>query len=216
MIAVGIVSLVLGFVFLYIYQTQIKGASSPTLTNAAKLAALQKENQAPTNTELSIEDVRSGGIIHLDDVGLTSESFDAQITARHLHKSGSERWVELEADRGESNIFLTLQRDDALTISLTMAQPPLETLDLKYADLDSLSETQPLTYEGTAYTPSAHGHAIFCRDHNELKPEEYEYWEFEDDDEQQFLTLVRWQDGTVEANYSVDLKPNLITVYSRS
>jgi len=216
MITVGIVSLVFGCVFLYIYQTQIKGGGPNKLTNAAKLSALQKENQDPQSTELSIENVRWGGIIHLDDVGLRSESFDAQITARHLHKSGSERWVELEADRGESNVFLTLQRDDALTVSLTIAQPSLETLDLKYGDLDTLSGAKQLTYEGTAYTASEHGYAIFCRDHNELKPQEYEYWEFEDEEEEQFLTLVRWEDGTVEANYSVDLNPRHITVYSRS
>ena len=216
MISVGMISLVMGCVFLYIYQTRIKGGSSRGLRNAEKLRDLQDKSRAQQGDELSIEDVVSGGIIHLDGVGLRSESFDAQVTARHLHKRGTERWIELEADRGGSMVYLSLERDDGLTASLTMAQPALAALGLKAVDLGALSDAGPLTYEGTAYTPSESGHAVFCRDHNELKPEEYEYWEFEDDDQEQYLTLVRWQDGSVEANYSVDLKPDSITVYSRS
>lgn len=216
MTSVGMISLVMGCVFLYIYQTRIKGGSSRKLRNAEKLRDLQDKSQAQQGDELSIEDVGSGGVIHLDGVGVRSESFDAQVTARHLHKRGTERWIELEADRGGSTVYLSLERDDGLTASLTMAQPALKALGLKAVDLDALSDERPLTYDGTAYAPSEYGRAVFCRDHNELKPEEYEYWEFEDDDQEQYLTLVRWQDGSVEANYSVDLKPDFITVYSRS
>lgn len=213
MIAVGLISLVFGCVFLYIYQTRIKGSPTPKLRNAAKLRALQQKNKDKQNDDLSIENVQPGGVIHLDDVGLTSESFDAQITARHLHKRGSERWIELEADRGDSTVYVTVERDDDVRVNVTMAQPSIESLKLRSEDFGQLEDT--LTYEGAAYNAAGHGRAIFCRDHNELQPEEYEYWEFEGDGEQ-YITLVRWSDGSTEANYSVEVRPSFITVYSRS
>jgi len=216
MIAVGIISLALGCVFLYVYQTRIKRNQTPKLRNASKLRALQKKNRDKQSDEMSIENVLPGGVIHLDGVGLRSESFDAQIIARHLHKRGSERWTELEADRGGSIVYLTVERDDEVSVNATIAQPSIESLGLRGGDLNQLSNGQTLTYEGTTYRPTGRGRAVFCRDHNELQPEEYEYWEFEDEDEEQFLTLVRWKDGSTEANYSVAVKPSFITIYSRT
>ena len=211
MITVGIVSLAMGFVFLYIYQTRIR-------TREDSPSALPED--VPQTDELTIENVRPGAVIHLDAVGVQSDSFDAKITARHLHKSGSERWTELAADRGSSTIYLTLERDDELSISVTLTQPSVRALGksagVPDTDLGLLTDGRTLTYEGTTYTPLDHGHAIFCRDHNQQKPQEYEYWEFEDEDEEQFLTLVLWEDGTVEASHSVDLNPSFITVYSQS
>ena len=174
MIAVGIISLALGCVFLYVYQTRIKRSQTPKLRNASKLRALQKKNRDPQSDEPSIENVLPGGVIHLDDVGLRSESFDAQVTARHLHKRGADRWIELAADRGGSTIYVTVERDDTLSIQATIAQPSIESLGLTDAGLNQLSNGQKLTYEGITYSPAGHGRAIFCRDHNELQPEEYE------------------------------------------
>jgi len=211
MVTVGVISLALGCVFLYIYKTRIRTMedSPGTLPEAA-----------PPTGDLTIENVRPGAVIHLDAVGVKSESFDAQITARHLHESDSERWTELAADRGGSTIYLTLERDDELSVTVTLAQPGVralgKTAGVPDTDLGQLTDGRTLTYEGTTYTPLEHGHAIFYRDYNEQKPQEYEYWEFEDDDEEQFLTLVLWEDGTVEASHSVDLNPSFITVYSQS
>ena len=216
MITVGIISLVLGCAFLFVYQTKLKGGGKSKLKAASKLRALQQKNEAEQDEQLSLESVQPGGVIHLEDVGLRSESFDAQVTARHLHKRGSVRVTELEADRGGSRVFITLERDDELSINATVAQPALETLGLSSKRLDDLADDQKLTYEGSEFVAADHGHAVFCRDGNELQPEKYEFWEFEDDEAEQYLTLVRWEDGSVEANYSVEVQPSLVTVYSRS
>jgi hypothetical protein len=217
MTTIGIISFLLGCVFLYIYLTRIKGGRGGKLSSAAKLRALQEQTaEKQRGDEPSLEHAQPGASIHIDDVGLRSESVDAKITSRHLHKAGPDRWLELEADRGGAALYITIQRDDALSISATLAQPSPQSLGLTAADLDAIGEGWQLTYDGTVYAATAHGQATFCRDHNELQPEPYEFWELEDDAEEQYLTLVRWQDGSLEANYSVKLRPSSITVYTAS
>jgi cyclophilin family peptidyl-prolyl cis-trans isomerase len=216
MFTVGVIAFVLGCVFLVIYQTKIKGGSKPKLKSASKLRALQEKKRSREDEQLSIESVQAGGVIHLEDVGLRSQSFDVQVTARHLHKRGSVRVPELEADRGGSRVFITLERDDELDINVTVAQPSIEDLGITSNDLHSIRDGHTLTYDGTEFVVAERGHAVFCRDGNELQPEKYEFWEFEGEDGEQYLTLVRWEDGSVEANYSVEVQPSHVTVYSRS
>ncbi|MBN1961166.1 MAG: DUF4178 domain-containing protein [Deltaproteobacteria bacterium] len=215
MISIGILALILGFVFLYLYQNQAK-SGKVKLKSADRLRALQQQQQAHKDELLSIEDVEKGGVIHLDDVGLRAESFDAQIIARHLHKVDSDRIIELEADRGGSKVYISIERDDELSVDVTLTQPSLASLGISAKDIDNFVDDQKLNYDGTEYYADYYNQAIFCRDSNELNPEPYEFWDFADEDEEQYITIVRWQDGTVEANYSVVIKPRNITVYSRS
>lgn len=220
MLTLGIVSLALALGFLYIYQTRIKPSQGPKLRGAEKLRALQERQQkekALKSAELSIENVMPGGVVHLEGVGLRSESFDVQVKGRHLHKSGQARSVELEADRGGQTVFLTLEDEgDGLSVLVSLEKLPLKSVGLAAEELDQLTHESTLTHEGTAYHPAEHGHAVYCRDHDELNPEPYEFWEFSDDDEEAFLTVVRWQDGSVELHPSVHVANSFITVYSTS
>ena len=219
MIAVGILSFALGLFFLYIYLTRIKtDKAGRKLRNAESLRALQQKKTDQLTDTPSIMQVQPGGVIHLEGVGLKSESFDAQITARHLHKRGSYRWVELEADRGDRTVYLSLEDDDKLSVTVTLEQPSLTDLGLsreRINNLDNQSE-DTISYKGTTYSLSENGNALFCRDQDELRPEPYAYWEFESHKGDQYLTLVRWQDDSLEVNVSFYVDPSLITVYSIS
>lgn len=218
MLTIAIIAFAVGCVLSVIYVTKSKqkGIGRRKLRSASRLRALQQKNLARQDADPSIEDVQVGGVIHLADVGLRSESFDAQIVARHLHKLASARIPELVADRGGSHVYISLERDDELSINVTMAQPPLEELGISARDLDDFRDDQTLTYDGTEFFAADNGRAVFCRDGNELQPEKYDFWEFEDEEAEQYLTLARWEDGTVEASYSVEVQPSQITVYSRT
>ena len=120
---------------------------------------------------------------------------------------------QLSGQALETYLVRTCDGDEKLRGMLDTLLTSIESLELPSEDFGQLEDT--LTYEGTAYRAADHGRAIFCRDHNELQPEEYEYWEFEGDGEQ-YITLVRWSDGSTEASYSVEIRPSFITVYSRS
>ena len=219
MIAVGILSFTLGFIFLYIYLTRIRtDKGGRKLRTAESLRALQQQKRDQSTDTPSIMQVQPGGVIHLEGVGLKSESFDAQIRARHLHKRGSDRWVELEADRGDRTVYLSLEEDDELSVAVTLEQPSLKDLGLSGERINNL-DNQPestISYKGTTYSLSEKGNALFCRDQDELRPEPYTYWELESHKGDEYLTLVRWQDGSLEVNVSVRVDPSLITVYSIS
>lgn len=213
MLTVGIISLAFGVFFLVIYQTKIKGSSSPELKNAEKLKALQASRLPQTVSEATLLDVRVGAVIHLEDVGLRSDSFDAEITGRHLHKEGSERWLELEADRGGRKVYLTVEQDDELEISVALEELSLSALGLSKTSFESATH---FDFEGARFEREAQGRATYFRDHDELRPEPYAYWEYEDDGSGETVSIVRWDDGDIEVSRSVPLRESSVTIYSQS
>ena len=231
MIAVGIVSLLLGCFFLYVYQTKIKTQTARIpgrnagvkLKSTAKLRRVQEKNRQLAAENLTLMDVRPGAIIHLENVGLRGDAFDAQVTGRHLHKQGAYRWLELEADRGGAKVFITVENDDGLAIDITVASSTLSALGLRSADLADLAETGggcTISVDGTTYRLEEHGSAAFCRDHDELAAEPYAFWEFvaagANGDGDALITITRWEDGSIDVDQSVSLDPSFVTIYSAS
>jgi hypothetical protein len=184
------------------------------LKGAGQLRSLQQKATSALKEADPLKTAQVGAILSFSEVGLTSESFDAQVLARHLHKEGRERWTELEADRGGSKIYLTITEGEQGT-ELSLSLKSLDPNALFNGEpLEELTEESSFTFEGTLYEFSDKGRAQFCAQENELTPEGYEYWEFEGEDEEQFISLTRWNDGSLEASYEVPVLSQSVTVYS--
>jgi hypothetical protein len=211
MTGLGIIILLFACGATYYYVKIIIPKSSRKALNesaAAKAATLR----AQRDSELSLENVRKGGVLSLTNIGPALDSFDAEILDRHLYKSGSGIWHELEGDNGIGKIYITLQ-DDEMTV--TLRQPTPSELSIDEAAF-SENPAQSLSYDGNLYHLEESGAATYCDKGNELEPEHFKYWDYETEDASLYLSLVQWQDGSFEANYSVPVKEHQVTVLSTS
>ncbi len=213
MLLIGLIALGLGVTFLILMNRQ-KEKNAKKLKGAGQLRSLQQQTTSALKEADPLQTAKIGAILSFSEVGLTSESFDAQVLARHLHKEGRDRWTELEADRGGSKVYLTISEgEDGTELSLSLSSIEFGDLPVEQP-LEQLGAETAFSFEGTHYEFSDNGRAQFCAQENELNPEAYEYWEFEGEDEEQFISLTRWSDGSVEASYEVPVLSHAVTVYS--
>lgn len=70
--------------------------------------------------ELRIENVEAGGVIHLSGIGPDYDEFDVKIIARHTYRQGESSWYELEGDRGEDKVWIDMEEDDELELTITL------------------------------------------------------------------------------------------------
>jgi hypothetical protein len=212
MLGLGIFTLLLaaGATFYYVKKFPPKNEREALNDAAAKKAA---QLRAKRDKDLSIGNVRAGGVITFTNIGPNLESFDAQITERHLYKSGSDSWYELEGNQDDGRIFVTLAEGE---ISVSVRQPKLSDLALDQGFGSAEKPPQEVIYNGETYIFEESGAASYCKSCNELEPEHFKYWDFERADESSALSVIEWADGTYEVSESMPVKDHQITVLSNS
>ncbi len=213
MFMLGLIMFIAACVMTYLYFDKVKGKSGLSERNAlaAKKAAELRAEQKPQ--ALEIQNAGPGAVIKLEGVGLESQSFDLQITARHLIKEGQDRSIELEGTNGAATIYLSIEDDGVFA---TLKTVELSDLGIKSDALQKMkvSSGASVQFEGDTYELTDVGVAKFCEGGNELEAETVQHWDFACKGSDQFLSVERWSDGSVEVSYSVPVKSGQITVYS--
>lgn len=186
--------------------------------NKAK-KALEQPEPDPEAQELRLENVRAGGLIHLTNVGPELEEYDVQILARHTYREGeNHEWYELEGDNGKSKVWLSLENDDTLDVTIATRKLKLRELPINRADLDNMDERGEGQFEleGKTYYYDHSTEGSYFPDGKVATDNEefFYYWEFETDDEHEFLTVEEWESGQFEVTISYPVKESQVKVYS--
>jgi len=210
MVTLGIIMLLSACGAAYFYVQKVKSPDSLEALNSAA-ASKAAQLRATKNENLSLENIRTGGMLSLSNVGPMMESFDAQVIGRHLYKSGRSSWYEIEGDKGNGKVFLSLDTDRTVTLS----QPKLGELGVNEEGFSS-SPAKKLCYQGVNFVFEESGSASYCENGDELAPEHFKYWEYENEDGSAFLTVTQWEDGSLEASYSVPFQENQISILTNS
>jgi len=169
--------------------------------------------------ELSLENVGPGGVIHLMNVGPNMEEYDVTILSKSIYREGSSNeWHELEGDNGKQKVWISIEEDDGLDVTLALRSLKLRELPINRADLDRMDETAEgeFEFEGQTYYLEYSTEASFFANGDTSAANEsfFYYWEFENEKEDQFITIEEWENGKFEITLSVPLKPSQIKVYS--
>lgn len=165
--------------------------------------------------ELRIENVTTGGVIHLTGIGPDKADFDVTILGRHIYREGESTWYELEGDKGDQKVWIEFEEDDELEISIKMRNLKLRDLGLSKSALDKMDDDEDgsFKFENEKFYYEDSGRAVFYRDGIEEKAEQFDYWDFENDEEDKLISAERWG-GEIEASLSYPVKPSQVTVYS--
>lgn len=195
----------LGFYFWKMYKTRKK---------------LNEQTQPdPTTDDLKLENVGPGGMIHLMNVGKNMEEYDVSILSKSIYREGENtEWYELEGDNGERKIWITLEYDDDLDVTIATRKLKLRDLPISRADLDDMDEQGDgeFTFEGKTYYYENSNEGSYFRN-GDTSPENEEffyYWEFETSDEDEFITIEEWEDKSIEATISYPIKASQLKIYS--
>lgn len=186
--------------------------------NKAK-KALKESEPDPESQELRLENVRAGGLIHLMNVGPNLEEYDVQILARHVYREGeTHEWHELEGDNGKSKVWLSLENDDRLDVTIATRKLKLRELPIDRSDLDRMDDAAAGQFdlEGKTYYYDHSTEGSYFPDGTVAADNEefFYYWEFETEDESEFLTVEEWESGQFEVTIAYPVKESQVKVYS--
>jgi len=193
----------------YVKMQKKKAVSSSSRASRGHTAAYSGD-------ELRIENVGPGGMIHLSGVGPDMDEFDVTILAKHLYRESGASWYELEGEAGHGKIWIDLEEDDDLALSITLNKMKLRDVGLSKGSLKKMDEDEKgsLRYEGETYYYEDSGEATYYKNGEETRGERIYYWDFENDAGDKLIGVERWEDGSYEVSYSEPIQPHQVTVYS--
>ncbi len=181
----------------------------------------KKEQQAKAHApkELTLEHVEAGGVIHLRNVGPDMEEYDVTILSKAVYREGeNSEWYELEGDNGRQKVWISIEEDDGLDVTLTLRRLKLRDIPINREDLDRMDKTAEgeFEFEGETFYFEYSNEASYFADGNLSSDNEdfFYYWEFENDNEDKYITVEEWESGKFEITLSIPLKSSNVQVYS--
>jgi hypothetical protein len=179
----------------------------------------EQEAKRSTFKELTLENVGQGGVIHLMNVGPEMEEYDVTILSKGIYREGeSHEWHELEGDNGRQKVWISIEEDDGLDVTLALRTLKLRDLSINRSDLDRMNETAEgeFEFEGQTFYYEYSNEASFFSNGDTSRENEsfFYYWEFENEKGDQFITIEEWENGKYEITLSIPLKSSQVKVYS--
>jgi len=196
------------------YYLMKKKSSKEEDSNAQ--ASTPRGTRAYEKDELRIENVGAGGMIHISGIGAEMEEFDVSILAKHLYRDEGSSWYELEGESINGKVWIDLEEGDDLVLSITLKKVKLRDIGLSKKDLKRIDDDEEgeVRYEGQTYFYEDSDEATFYRNGDESQGERYYYWDFENDDEDKFIGIEKWADGSYDVSYSEEIESHQVTVFS--
>ena len=181
-----------------------------------KAETRDRAGKRPRSDEPDIENVGPGGVFSLRSFGPNMEDVDVTVLARHLYREGGFEWFELEGESGDQKIWLTVEDDDELEISVTLRKLSLAELGLSKHQLERFDDDEEgsFDFDGMKYVYEDSGAATFSRHGDRQSREDFYYWEFEARDGKSSITVERWDEGSYEGHVSQPIRASQITVYT--
>jgi hypothetical protein len=182
-------------------------------------SAQDEKGQASDPPDLTIENVRAGGVIGLSGVGPDAEDFDLVVNSRHIYDEDGFLWYDLECDRGGKTVWIGIEDDDELKVWLSLKKMDLGDVGLTPDALKGIGKQGKgdIEFDDRTFRYKDRGKAVYYKDGNRAHGEKVRYWDFETDDGGAYsLGVEEWGKEKYAVYYSESLRPAQITVYGLS
>ncbi len=173
-----------------------------------------QDQPQPQREDRQLLQVGPGGLVQLTNAGPEMKDMDVSVLARHVYREGGDEWYELEGESGEGKVWLDIEEDDDLEVSLVIQRMKLQDIGISPDDLDKMAELEEgeVQYDGRKFEFEESGEADFLRNGDTSKPEKVRYWDLESEDEKFLLGVERWGDNDYRAYLSVPLELRQISI----
>jgi hypothetical protein len=158
----------------------------------------------------NIQQVGAGVVLSLRGIGDDIEDFDIVVQAKHLYVEDGFEWHELECERGAEKVWIEIEMDDELELSICRDKMSIKDAGFSVDDLERIERDDDgkLTVNGVKYIFEDWGEATFYRNQNRSQGEQFKYWDFESKDGRKFLTVERWGQREYQVFLSEELRPS--------
>lgn len=177
------------------------------------------KDATPKEAPLVIENVRPGGVVQLEGIGKDLEDFDVVIKARHSYVEDGFTWYELEGERGTQPVWIEIEEDDELEVSICLRKLKLTEIGITGGEVEAIEakDKGKIEFEGTRYIYEDCGDATFYRNAAQSGDgEQLHYWDFESKCGKHYLSIERWGRKEYVAYLSEPLRAGQIKVFSLS
>ncbi len=205
MISALILIIILGVILYFIWKPK----------DSEQRQRQELDMSAYSNQEQEIIKIMPGAVIKINHVGPDMQDLDLKVLAKHKYYQGNYEWYELECDAGDKKVWLTIEQDDELELALSLEKLKLSDLGITKFDLRRIDneEEGSVIYNNQRYNYDDSDDAVYVRNCDESRAEEFYYWEFEDEEEEYFISVEDW-DGSIEVSWGQYISPSKITIYS--
>lgn len=164
---------------------------------------------------MTIENVGPGGFVRLSRVGPDMEDIEAEIVGRHIYEEDGFQWFELEGESANGKVWIDVEEDDEVEVSVSLRKLRLSDLGLTRESLDDMvrRDEGSITFEGRTYEYEDDGEANFLRNGDHTRSERLRYWDFESEDGKWFIGIEAWGDE-YQAHLSQAVSLSQIDVFS--
>lgn len=168
-----------------------------------------------TQNEKNILNLKVDSVIKINNAGENFEDLDLKVLAKHLYTQDDYEWYEYECSDGNQKYWLSVEEDDELELALSLKKLKLKDLGIGKSDLERIDDREDgqIQYEGKTYNYDDSDGAVYFRNGDENHREEFYYWEFEDKDEDFFITVENWG-GSYEASFGKYIEARQIEFYN--
>lgn len=179
---------------------------------AAEPAAPKRRNRF----DPKIENAGPGGVIKLTAVGPDMRDLDAHVLSRHLYREGDYEWFELECETAEGKLWIDVEEDDGVQVSVSLRTLDLEETGLSPGELENIAKAKrgSCIFEGQFYRLRETGKALFYRDGDLSRGERIRYWDFATSDGYRQLGFEQWGETEYQVHLGQPIRPHQITVYA--
>jgi hypothetical protein len=171
--------------------------------------------QQPRERPITIENVRPGGVLKLLRVGPDMEDFDVKVIGRHTYREDGFEWYELEGESHAGKVWLEVEEDDELEVSLSLRRLKLSEVNLSRERLEEIEQNDEgeVHFDGRTYEYEDCGEGEFLRDGDPSRCERFRYWDFEAEDGEYFLGVEAWG-KEYQVHLSEALSLSQVEIYS--
>ena len=166
----------------------------------------------------SIREARVGDVMVVRGLSLEYDDTYFLIEQSHRYESPAGEWHELVAAEGDQKIWLEWSDGEELFITASASREPvgLSNIGLSEDNLIQLDEENSIDnhidVEEKRYRYRNSSQALYFKD-NRGSGEGFYVWDFVAEDEQEVLSITKWEGVPFEAYFSVVISPDNVTLY---
>ncbi len=168
-----------------------------------------------TPEELNIINVDKGGVFTLTGVGNDSEEMTLKVIGKHLYREGDFYWYELQCDKGsDENVWVEVEEDDDTIVYILLKKMNLNDIKTNPSTLTQIDDDEAgsVYYEGKEYKYKDSSKAIYYKNCDDKKQQNFYYWDFEYG--KNVISVEKWSEKDYEVSLSQRMLPSQIKVLS--
>jgi hypothetical protein len=170
--------------------------------------------------EPSIKEAEVGDYLTISGLSPLSQDYKDlvfQIERKNRYESEGDSWYELMGKVGDRTFWIEWEEDDEILISGTQMDKPMKVSDIGVSEEelarmdDEESDNNHVTYKGKKFYFDESSEVTYFKD-NKNKGEDFYLWDFSSEDEEEIISVEKWEGEPFQVFLSFTIKTDHITV----